>query len=282
MKEKIESLSEIKKRISRRKELSEKDLAIKKEELELINAFSSRLIQDFGGYIHAVIVFGSFATEEMKEKSDIDVLILVDDLVVPTTSDVIGTFRVGLAKILAELNAVDKLHVNTLGLKEFWDGVRNADPVIIDVLRKGFAVVDTGFFDPLKRLLIEGRIRPTPESIEAHIKRAKAMLFASKQHLFLSIDDIYWATIDSAHAALMANGILPPSPGDVPSVFEKELLKKKKITKEDIDFVNEIYNTMKKVTKGEKKEISAMEIDKKIQRAKKFVEKMERLVKEAK
>jgi uncharacterized protein (UPF0332 family)/predicted nucleotidyltransferase len=282
MKEKIENLSEIKRRISRRKELSEKDIAIKKEELELINAFSSRLIQDFGGYIHAVIVFGSFATEEMKEKSDIDVLILVDDLVVPTTSDIIGTFRVGLAKILAELNAVDKLHVNTLGLKEFWDGVRNADPVIIDILRKGFAVVDTGFFDPLKRLLIEGRIRPTPESIEAHIKRAKAMIFASKQHLLLSIDDIYWATIDSAHAALMANGILPPAPGDVPFVFEKELLKKKKVTKEDIDFVNEIYNTMKKVTKGEKKEISAIEIDKKIQRAKKFVEKMEKLTKEAK
>ncbi|MCW1309702.1 MAG: nucleotidyltransferase domain-containing protein, partial [Candidatus Nanoarchaeia archaeon] len=172
MKEKIESLADIKRRIGGKKELSEKDLEVKKEELELINNFCSKLVENFGGYIHAVIVFGSFATEEMKEKSDIDVLVLVDDLLVPATSDVVGAFRVGLAKILAELNAVDKLHVNTLGIKEFWDGVRNADPVIVDTLRKGFAVVDTGFFDPLKRLLIEGRIRPTQESIEAHIKRA--------------------------------------------------------------------------------------------------------------
>ncbi|MCW1309559.1 MAG: hypothetical protein QXP04_02605, partial [Candidatus Nanoarchaeia archaeon] len=57
-------------------------------------------------------------------------------------------------------------------------------------------------------------------------------------------------------------------------------LKKKKVTKEDVDFVKDIYNTMKKITKGEKKEISAAEIERMIKRTKKFVDKMEKLIKQ--
>jgi predicted nucleotidyltransferase/uncharacterized protein (UPF0332 family) len=275
----VESLARLRRRLIGLRELKEEELRLRKEELALIHSFAAKMIDSFGGYIFGIVVFGSVAKGEEREKSDIDVLVLINDIDFPLTSDVVGTFRTGVAKILADLKAADLMHISTLGIKEFWDGVRHGDPVVVDILRKGYVVVDTGFFSPMKKLLKEGRIRPSKESVEAHLRRARAMLMGARQHLFAALDDLYWATIDSAHAALMARGLLPPSPGDVPGVFEKEFVKKGIASKRDAKLIEKMYVLMKKIVRGEKRRVSAEEVERARKDVREFVKRMEKIIK---
>jgi len=252
---------------------------LNEKDLELIYNFAKELTEKFQGFIHGIILFGSRAREKGKEGSDIDLLILVDDVVTPVTNEVVSAYRLGVGEILARLNAVDKIHLTTLGISEWFDAVRHADPVAVNVLRDGKAIVDTGFFEPLKRLLILGRIRPSKEAIDAHLNRAKALMNAATIHFLAAIDDLYWACIDAANALLMHLEIPVPSPKDVVEVFKNELPKKINVPEENIKTLEEIVNVMKSIARREKTTATAEEVEKYKEKVGKFVEFVENSMK---
>ena len=243
------------------------------EDLRLVYKFAEELTKDFGGFVHGVILFGSVARG--KEGKDLDILVIVDDVKTPITKEVIGAYRLGVGRILAKLNAVDRIHVTTIGIADFWDGVRLSDPIIVNVLRDGKAIVDTGFFEPLKRLLELGRIRPSKEAIEAHINKAKLLLNSVNVFMRTCIDNLYWATMDAAHAALMSHGITPPTPGDVPKVFKRKM--KGKVKERDIELVDKMYKRMKELSRKRDVEINPSEVKKLKKEVERFVKRMERL-----
>jgi len=78
-------------------------------------------------------------------------------------------------------------------LSSFWEYVRAGDPVVINILRDGLALVDSGFFDPLQALLFRGRIRPSQEAINNYYARAPTTLNNSMWHVLQATVDLYWA-----------------------------------------------------------------------------------------
>jgi predicted nucleotidyltransferase len=267
-KHKLDSFSEIENRL-RLRDL--KKGTIRDDDLKMLYSFAEKATKEFGGMIHGIILFGSISRGN--KGTDMDVLVLVDDVSLPVTREVIGAYRLGMGQVLAELNAVERVHLTTIGLSDFWDGVRQSDPIIVNIIRDGKAIIDTGFFKPLKKLLDLGRIRPSKEAIEAHINKAKALLNSVDIYMRASLDNLYWATMDAAHAVIMASGITPPSAKDIPSTFSKV----NGITKADAAFVKRMYQTMKAMAKS-KTMVDPIKIKKLKIETEKFVKKMEKKV----
>jgi len=273
---KLDTIAKINERI-RLKE--EKPGTITTSDLELLYEFASKLTSKeyFGGFVHAVILFGSVARSEEVEGSDLDVLVLVDDLTIPITQGLLSTYRVGVGDLLVKLNAQDKIHLTTLGLLQFWDGVRNGDPIILTILRDGKPIVDTGFFKPLQKLLEYGMIKPTPESIDAHAKMARSLLIASDNHLLAAMADLYWSIIDATHAILMKEGILPTYPAETPKYIAK-LVKKKKSAKKHLKTLKDMIKIMKGITHRKILRISGKKYDSYRKRVEEYVKKVNSLI----
>ena len=158
--------------------------------------------------------------------------------------------------------------------------MRNGDPIGINILRDGVALIDSGFFEPLQVLLKKGKIRPTSESIWTYYIRAPNTLHNSKWHLLQATLDLYWAVIDAAQAALMRQGEIPPTPEHVADLLEQKLVKKKLLEHKYVTIMRHFYKTMKMITHREVKEIKGEEYDKYYTAAEDFVERMREFVEE--
>ena len=63
------------------------------------------------------------------------------------------------------IESSEKLHITTLKFTSFWEYIRAGDPVGVNILREGMALIDSGFFEPMQQLLIQGKMRPSPEAV---------------------------------------------------------------------------------------------------------------------
>ena len=192
------------------------------EDLAIAKKFADHLYKELQDFLMGVIVFGSAVRRQTTDKSDIDILVVTDDTKYVITESLVEAYRIIVEKIMVQTS--DKLHINSMTFTAFWGYANAADPVVINILRDGVAIIDTGFFDPLQTLLDEGRIRPSEEAIWTYFVLAPSSLSRSKQHLFAATMDCYWAAIDSAHAALMSLGHIPPSPDHVAEMLESVLV----------------------------------------------------------
>ncbi|MDK2850063.1 MAG: hypothetical protein PWP03_382 [Candidatus Woesearchaeota archaeon] len=247
------------------------------ESLNIVYNFAKKMTKEFGDLIKVIAIFGSATKkEDLDPNSDIDVLVVVDDVDFKIDDALAQTYRVLTGKIVEKVSK--KLHVTTLKLTHFWEYVKVGDPVVLNILRDGFAVLDSGFFTPLQVLLYQGRIRPSEEAIYTYFERAPRSLKQVEYNLLKSISDLYWAMIDSAHAALMRIGEMPANPREIPKIVEEKLVNTKLVSKDCADFAKEIYELSKKIAHNEIKEVSGAEIDELKERARKFVDEMKKIV----
>src|SRR3989338_8940008 len=198
------------------------------QDFELAKIFSKKVYNENGEYIRAIILIRSTAKGQQKT-DDVDILIVLDDVKIQFNEEIVQTYRVILQKIIANTNP-KKLHIQSMKFTSFWEYVRAGDPVATNILRYGIALVDTGFFDPLQMLLDQGRIRPTPESIANYFSLAPANLERAEGHILAATVDLYWAVVNSAHAAVMHYGEVPPSPEHVTEILQRTLVKDKKVS----------------------------------------------------
>jgi len=246
-----------------------------KEEVELARDFVKRVYDEVGNFIRAAVLFGSLARKTRERHGDIDILLIVDDVTVTLTPELIETYRVMIEKKIADVSP--KIHVTTLKFTSFWEYVRAGDPVAINILRDGVALIDTGFFDPLQVLLLRGRIRPSGEAIWSYYIRAPTTIHNSKWHLIQACIDLYWAAIDSAHAALMKNGEIPPTPAHVADLLEQKLVPKG-LAMKYVHIMRLLFDLYKKITHREIKEISGEEYSKYLKDTEDFVNVMGKFV----
>jgi uncharacterized protein (UPF0332 family) len=155
------------------------------------------------------------------------------------------------------------------------------DPVVINILRYGQAIIDfAGFFSPLKFLLLEGKIKSTPEAIYNCLQRAPTHISRSKISELNSIEGLYWSMVDSAHAALIAANILPPSPEHVGSSLLSTFVIPGKLKKKYVDWFRDLLVLHKKISHGEITDLKGVEIDMWQERAEEFLKVMAKLVEE--
>ncbi|MBS1266934.1 MAG: hypothetical protein MAG795_00903 [Candidatus Woesearchaeota archaeon] len=249
-----------------------------KQDMDLAYKFTNKIYKEFGDFLKAVVLFGSTARrdKEPNSKGDIDILLLVDDVSIVLSAEVAETYRVILEKVVAGLSP--KLHITSLKLSTFWEYVRVGDPVGVNILREGVPLLDTGLFRPLQLLLKQGRIRPSPESIWTYFTRAPKTLNNSKWHLNQATLDLYWAVIDSAHAALMKLDEIPPSPEHVADMLQKKLVDEKMLDKKYVKTMRKFYKISKKIMHRELKQIGGSQYDKYYKEAYEFVEVMKKFI----
>ena len=246
------------------------------KDIKIALDFATAVHKEFPSLIKAVVLFGSTARHKDTEHSDVDMLLVIDDVHVELTPELLETYKIIVGK--KSLDVSQRLHLVTLKFSTFWEYILAGDPVAINMLRDGVALIDSGFFDPLQALLYRGRIRPTQESINAYFTRAPMTLHNSKWHVLQATIDLYWAAIDAAHAALMSQGHIPPSPAFVPEMLEKELVAQKRLEEKYVKTMQLLYNLMKGITHREIVYIAGNDYENYRKQAEEFVNRMRSFV----
>ena len=117
-----------------------------KKDYDIAYDFATNVYKHLREIIKSIILFGSTAKDTAQEKSDIDIIIIVDDCTIKWDQELIAWYREELGKILAGSSYSKKLHINTVTLSAFWNQVLIGDPVVINILRFGEPILDFGGF----------------------------------------------------------------------------------------------------------------------------------------
>lgn len=246
------------------------------DDYKLATAFTDAIKKELTEYLKAVVLFGSTTKPSTKEKiyeKDIDILLIIDDAVKILSPEFITAYRIIVEKTAANISK--RFHITTLKLTRFWDYIRTGDPIIVNILRDGIPLYDTGFYQPAQALLYQGHIKPTKESIWSYYIRAPLTITNSEWHILQAALDLYWAVTDAGHAALMKHGEMPPSPAHIGTLIAQKLN-----NKEAGNTANFFYNLSKKITHREIQKITGTEYDTYKKQALHFIEQMKKIIQE--
>ncbi len=242
--------------------------------------FAARVYKKFDKMIKSVILFGSTVKNTSTPDSDIDIFIIVDDASIVWDQELISWYREELSNLISQKTYTKGLHINTTKLTTWWNDLMKGDPVVINILRYGEALIDFGgFFAPLKVLLQQGKIKSTPESIFSALERAPAHLSRSRASVLTTIEGVYWCMVDSAHAALMSAKRLPPSPEHVPIMLKETFVDNKMLDMKYVIWYRNLYDLHRRIVHGNLTELKGEEIDAWQKRAQEFMDNMIALVK---
>ena len=254
------------KKVSKKKSTKDYDIAYD---------FATKVYKQFKEVVKSIVLFGSVPKFEATRGSDIDLIIIIDDCSIEWDQELIAWYRQELAELVSEQSYAKKLHINTVTLSTFWEDVKTGEPTAVNIIRYGQALIDFGgFFDPLKVLLAKGKIRPTPEAVFTTLRRGPIHISKAKFNIINSIENLYWAMVDSSHAALMSMDKVPPSPEHIPQMLYEEFVKKRKIDNKYVTWFREMQNLARGILHGNVKLMSGKEIDKHIKKVVEFEKKM--------
>jgi len=250
----------------------------KKKRIEVLKKFTKMVLKKYGPLIRSIVLFGSTARHEFKGESDIDVFVILDDTrqrITPSMKAKIEDDLDYFSKKCSKLLSVQQPYL----LTEFWNMVRIGHPIVFNFIREGIPVYDKDIFLPIKRLLQMGEIKPSKEAVEKYIERGpKRVKRVKNAKMYMVVEDLYYAMLESAQAVLMFLGKSPPRPSDAPDALRKTLLKMKFMTEGQVKDLEDIIDVRKKVEHKQISSISGNELDQWIEKASKFVKHMQGLI----
>lgn len=273
----------VKKKIKKKYELNKKDFPTLKlqKESNIVEDFATKVYKQFDKIIKSIILFGSTAKQSAVVGSDIDIIIIIDDTSIKWDQELIAWYRQELDKILKSNPYQKSLHINTIKLSTWWRDLMRGDPIILNILREGESIIDfAGFFEPLKYLLLRGDIKPSPEAIYSSLKRAPMHLVRSKVAELNAIEGLYWAMVDSSHAALIAANKMPPSPEHIPAELKEAFVNSGKLKIKYVTWFRDLLLLHKNISHGKIKDLKGVEIDEWQQKTEEFINTMANLVHE--
>ncbi len=275
-KEHFSTLSHLKERMNL---IKSKPGLLRTKDIELVYSFASKVASKeyLGGLIQGVVLFGSVMRDSASSESDLDVLVLLDDVSNEITSEMASAYSLTVGSLLAKLRAHDKIHLTTLGVIRFWDGVRNGDPIIMDIIRSGRAIVDTGFFTPLKAMLERGMIKPSREAVIANLRLGESLLRNAPLYYSRCVSDLYWAVMDSAHALIMHAGLESTHPRMVSKVFVKAA-KQLGVSVRLASTIDFFVKLVKSLSRGKRKRFTGKQVDSYIVKAERFVSAVSKVI----
>ena len=241
-------------------------------------------IKKFERYILSYIAIGSLFRGDANP-GDIDVTIVVDD------TDVKKMSRIELKERLraiiqdmgfqaSKISGVKAVfHVQTHILTDFWDNIKDASPVIYTFLRDGVPLFDRGVFMPWKLLLQMGRVKPSPEAIDMSMDSGERFLERSQAKLLGIIgEDLYYAVMNPAQAAIMLYGFPPTTPRETIKMFDEIFVKKEKLLeKKYVDILARLFKFYKDLEHGDVKDVTGKEIDKILKDVKDYIDRIRKL-----
>lgn len=245
----------------------------------------SMVIERFEKYIVSYVLGGSLLQGKANADSDIDAFVIIDDTDVKKMSraelkDKLRAIIIGMAAEARQLVETNReFHIQVYILTDFWESVKEANPVIFTFLRDGVPLYDKGTFMPWKHLLKMGKIKPSPEAIEMMMQTGDQFLQRIKLKLKeIGLEDFHWALTTTSQAALMLFGLPPPTPKETAGVLREVFVKKEKILDEKyVKIYEEVYKIRKDIERGTKKEVTGKEIDELTKKANQYLNEMKTL-----
>lgn len=250
-------------------------------EREIAMDLATKIYKEFDTMIKSIVLFGSSVKKESTEQSDIDIILLLDDVSIKFDEELIAWYRKRLELILAKNKYQKPLHISSVKLSTWWNDLLRGDPVVLNVLRNGEPIIDFGgFFAPLRLLLKEGKIRATPESIYTLLERVPSHFSRARNAMLAVIDGIHWGMVDASHAVLISADIMPASPEEITKVLDEHFVKNKLLDKKYTKYYDMIHTISKDITHGVKTNIEGKMLDELFTIADEYLKEMARLVKD--
>ena len=243
------------------------------------------VLKKFEKYIVSYCIAGAFTKGRITQDSDIDVYVVIDDTDVKKMTraelkDKLRAIIISMGYDAKQISGVNReFHIQVYILTDFWDSLKEAHPVIFDLLRDGVPLYDRGIFMPWKQLLHMGKIRPSDEAIEMFMSSGEQIQSRIKYKLReIAMEDIFLSIQTPSQAALMTYGLPPPAPKETPKVMEEIFVKKEKILeKKYVDILTEIIKTRKDIEHGVLKEISGQKIDELLKKSEEYLTRIKKL-----
>jgi len=252
--------------------------ALRKRQLKLAEKYKDEILRRYKNIVKAVILFGSYVRGDYHEKSDIDILVVIDDVTARFTPEMKDEFDDKLYRLAKDISE-DITVQPAWTLTEFWDMARIGHPLLFTIVRDGWALYDTGFFIPVRKLLELGKIPTTLEAVEKFMETAPQKIRRVEEiKLMMVAEDLYYSMLNSSQAVLMYMGVNPPSPKHTPLDVKEHLIHKKLLEENYLQDLEEVINFRKAVEHKDLKEISGQKLDEMIEKAKKYVSRMEQLL----
>jgi len=261
-----------------KKKIDKKAEKIRKEKIKLAQKFTDMVVKRFKKIVKAVVMFGSFSRGDFNEKSDIDLLVIIDDTAARFTPEVKEAFDLKIQKMGKDIYKEISVQPSWT-LTEFWDMARIGHPLLYTIVRDGWALYDTGFFIPVRKLLEAGKIPHTLEAIELLMHGApKKIARVESAKLYMVAEDLYYAMLNSSQAVLMFMGKHSPTPKQTPEDVKEYLVNTKIIQKKYLKDLEQIIKFRKDVEHKKIKKISGDKLDVLIKKANDYVNKMQEVL----
>ena len=253
--------------------------------IKIAEVHKTMVLKKFEKYIVSYVLAGSLVQGRATPTSDIDVWVVIDDTDVKKMTraelkDKLRAIIIGIGIEAGELTGIkNKLNIQVYILTDFWDSLREANPIIFTLLRDGVPFYDRSIFMPWKHLLKMGKIKPSAEAIDMFMGSGEQMLKRVELKLKdIGMEDIYYAILTPSQAALMLHGIPPPAPKETASLMREIFVQKVKLLEDKyVKILERVIDTRKTIEHGEKKEISGKEIDELLSDSDKYLKRIKRL-----
>jgi len=233
-------------------------------------------------YVASYVIAGSLVRGTATSTSDVDTFVIIDD------TDVKRMSRVELLEklrrkitydLIQEATALagtkNILNVQVYLLTDFWQSVKDAQPVMFTFIRDGIPLYDRGTFIPWKRLLQMGRIKPSPEAIDLYMKEGDRTEEIIRRRMLDNMVDVYFGIVTPTQAMLMLAGRAPPVPKVLVQEAKKVLVDEEKVMSlKDLKMLEKAVKLYKDYEHGKLKEISGREIDSLVKESKDYIKKM--------
>ena len=253
--------------------------------IRIAEIHKTMVLKKFEKYIVAYVLAGSLVQGKATKESDIDVFIVIDDTDVKKMTrgelkDKLRQIIIGMGFQAGEMTGVkNKINIQVYILTDFWESVKEAHPVIFTFLRDGVPFYDRGIFMPWKQLLKMGRIKPSPEAIDMYMSSGEQIIERVKLKIKdIGMEDLFYAILTPSQAALMMQGVAPPTPKETPQVMRDVFVKKEKLlSEEDIKILEKNIMIRKELEHGTRKELSGKEMDELLEGADKYLKRIRKL-----
>lgn len=242
------------------------------------------VLRKFEKYVVSYVAVGSLFRGDGRG-NDIDVAVVIDDTDVKKMSrfelrDKLGAIIRTMGFEAGDIAKVTKsFHIQVYILTDFWESIKEANPVIFTFLRDGVPLYDRGVFMPWKLLLTMGRIKPSPEAIDMMMDVGERLVQRAKGKLMSVIgEDLYYATMNPAQAALMLYGLPPATHRETIKLLEDIFVTREKLlTKKDIEIVDKTFKYFKGIEHGTVKEVTGKEIDQTLEEVADYLAKIKKV-----
>jgi uncharacterized protein (UPF0332 family)/predicted nucleotidyltransferase len=253
--------------------------------IKIAEVHKTMILKKFEKYIVSYVLAGSLVQGKATKTSDIDVWVVIDDTDVKKMTraelkDKLRAIIIGMGLEAGEMTGIrNKLNIQVYILTDFWDSLKEANPVIFTLLRDGVPFYDRGMFMPWKQLLKMGKIKPSAEAIEMFMSTGEQMLERVKFKLKeIGMEDIYYAILTPSQAALMLFGIPPPAPKETAQLMRDIFVKKERLLEDSyVDILEKNIGIRKDIEHGTKKELTGKEVDELLNDAENYLKRIKKL-----